>query len=159
MPTVIGPGAAPTPDNGTEGYYQSLFTTQYGAAAGNAYAAYNAAHPGSSAYANAQAFLELILVEGLDKAIQTGLTGAAETEAGIPAAAAQGASNAAKTLEAPLTGIDAVGAFFNDLTNSGTWIRVAKVLVGGLLLVIGLVHITGADNAVASVARKVPLPI
>jgi hypothetical protein len=145
--------------NGTEGYYQSLFTTKYGAAAGNAYAAYNKNHPGSSAYANAQAFLEIILVQGLDKALAEGVGGAGSTAAGVPAAAAQGASNAYNTLTAPLTGINAIGAFFNSLGKSGTWIRVAKVVFGGALLVVGLVHITGISGAAANVARKVPLPI
>lgn len=53
-----------------------------------------------------------------------------------------------------------VGTFFDALTSANTWIRVAKVVVGGLLLIIGLVHITGAtDNPVAAAARKVPLPV
>ncbi len=52
-----------------------------------------------------------------------------------------------------------VGNFFGALGNPNTWIRVSKVIIGGLLLVVGLVHITGADNAVASAARKVPLPV
>lgn len=38
-------------------------------------------------------------------------------------------------------------------------VRGTKIIVGGLLLVIGLVHITGAGGAIASVARKVPVPI
>lgn len=38
-------------------------------------------------------------------------------------------------------------------------IRGTKIIVGGLLLIIGLVHITGAGGAVASAARKVPVPI
>jgi hypothetical protein len=59
----------------------------------------------------------------------------------------------------PLTGVDAIGAFFNSLGEASTWIRVAKVLVGGVLLLVGLAHMTGADNAVASAARKVPLPV
>ena len=59
----------------------------------------------------------------------------------------------------PLTGVNAIGAFFNDLGNSNTWIRVAKVVIGGLLLVIGIVHITGISGAAADVARKVPLPV
>jgi hypothetical protein len=59
----------------------------------------------------------------------------------------------------PQNAIPGVSAFFTALGDSNTWIRVAKVVVGGLLLVIGLVHITGADNAVATAARKVPLPI
>jgi hypothetical protein len=58
-----------------------------------------------------------------------------------------------------IPGLSQIGDFFGALTQSSTWIRVAKVAVGGLLLVIGLVHITGADNALASAARKVPLPV
>lgn len=59
----------------------------------------------------------------------------------------------------PLKGIDAIGAFFNKLGDRNLWIRVGKVVIGGLLLVIGLVHITGAGGAVAGLARKVPVPI
>jgi len=59
----------------------------------------------------------------------------------------------------PLSGLDAIGAFFSALSEANTWIRVSKVVIGGLLLIIGLVHITGAGGAAASVARKVPLPI
>ena len=53
----------------------------------------------------------------------------------------------------------AIAGFFSALGNANTWIRVAKVVVGGVLLIVGLVHITGVDNAAASVARKVPLPV
>jgi hypothetical protein len=63
------------------------------------------------------------------------------------------------TASNPLQGLAAIGDFFSRLTQASTWIRVAKVISGGLLLVIGLVHITGADNKVASIARKVPVPI
>jgi hypothetical protein len=38
-------------------------------------------------------------------------------------------------------------------------VRGAKIIIGGTLVIVGLVHITGADNAVASAARKIPLPI
>ena len=63
------------------------------------------------------------------------------------------------TASNPLSGIDAIGAFFSTLGQANTWIRVAKVVVGGVLLIVGIVHITGADNAVAAIARKVPVPI
>lgn len=70
-----------------------------------------------------------------------------------------GKATQAGTIPNPLSGIDAIGAFFNALGEANTWIRVSKVVVGGLLLIIGLVHITGAGGAAANVARKVPLPI
>jgi hypothetical protein len=84
-------------------------------------------------------------------------------------AAAQSAANAATStatstefnpsLPNPLSGVNAIGAFFNKLGEANTWIRVGKVVIGGLLLVVGLVHITGAAGAVADAARKVPVPI
>lgn len=58
-----------------------------------------------------------------------------------------------------IPGLTQVGDFFASLTQANTWIRVVKVLAGGLLLAIGIAHITGAGNAVASAARKVPVPI
>lgn len=141
MPLPIGP-SGPTADNGTVTYYESLFTTQYGAAAGSAYAAYNAAHPGSSAYANAEAFLEIILVHGLDTAIAEGLGGAGTALGGVPGAAATGASNAYKTLTAPITTVTALigkaGKFLDDLTSGAFWIRFAEVAAGLVLAAIGI---------------------
>lgn len=54
---------------------------------------------------------------------------------------------------------DGLANFLSALTSPALWIRVAKIVVGGALLLIGVAHMTGADNAVASAARKVPLPI
>lgn len=62
-------------------------------------------------------------------------------------------------LENAIPGLAQVGDLFGALTQANTWIRVAKVVFGGVLLIIGIAHITGAGNAVASAARKVPLPI
>ena len=59
----------------------------------------------------------------------------------------------------PLTGINAIGDFFSRLTNSNTWIRAAKILVGGMLVLVGIAHMTGASGAIAETARKVPLPV
>jgi hypothetical protein len=63
------------------------------------------------------------------------------------------------TASNPLEFLQPIGQFFHDLANANTWIRVAKVIAGGMLLIIGLAHITGASNAIASTARKAPLPI
>lgn len=164
MATLPTPTGAPTlPDQATgsaytESYFQALFTRQWGAAAGNAYATYNRNHPGNSAYVNAQQFLDIIVAEGLANGIKTAVSTTGTALGAIPGAAAQGAQNAANALN-PLTGVDAIGGFFNKLGEANTWIRVAKVAVGGLLLIVGIVHITGAGGPVASAARKVPLPI
>lgn len=68
-------------------------------------------------------------------------------------------SGNADNIPNPLAGLAAIGAFFTSLGEANTWIRVAKVVIGGALVLIGLAHLTGADNAVASFARKAPLPI
>jgi hypothetical protein len=93
-----------------------------------------------------------------------GYKGPYPTLAAANAAAASATATANSTefnpsLPNPLTGVNAIGAFFNNLGKANTWIRVSKVVVGGLLLVVGLVHITGAGGAIAATARKVPLPV
>lgn len=62
-------------------------------------------------------------------------------------------------VENAIPGLVQIGDFFGALTSANTWIRAAKVIVGGTLLIIGIAHMTGSDQAVAQVARKVPLPI
>lgn len=71
--------------------------------------------------------------------------------------AGQAAQKAAGTN--PLSGLAAIGDFFSRLTDATTWIRVGKVLVGGVLLIVGLAHMTGADNAAFKAARNVPIPV
>lgn len=41
--------------------------------------------------------------------------------------------------------------FLGDLSSKNTWIRVAKVTVGGLILLVGLAKLTGADKAIGGV--------
>jgi hypothetical protein len=94
----------------------------------------------------------------------SGGLGAAATAAGTATdQAAQGATTGAdqfaQSVSNPLDALAAIGAFFGNLSQANTWIRVGKVVVGGLLLVLGLVHITGVDSAAASVVKKVPLPV
>lgn len=53
-----------------------------------------------------------------------------------------------------LSGIDAIGAFFNTLGNVNTWIRVGKVVIGGTLLIVGLAKITGMEKGIVGKAVK-----
>jgi hypothetical protein len=53
---------------------------------------------------------------------------------------------------------DSIGNFFSALSQSSLWIRVAKVLVGGALVIVGVAHLTGVDNKMISGAtRALPL--
>lgn len=53
-----------------------------------------------------------------------------------------------------LSGIDAVGQFFNDLRDASTWIRVGKIVAGSALLLIGLAKLTGFSKGIAGKAVK-----
>jgi hypothetical protein len=70
-----------------------------------------------------------------------------------------GAANEAQNYTGSVLGTLAGFLGVKNISGKNLLVRGAKIVIGGLLFVIGLVHITGADNAVASVARKVPVPI
>lgn len=76
----------------------------------------------------------------------------------IGAGAAAGVGNATGlgNISNPLSGLAAIGDFFSRLTESSTWIRAAKILVGGAILLIGIAHVTGMEGKIGDLARKVP---
>lgn len=56
--------------------------------------------------------------------------------------------------------ISSVEQFLSILTERNLWVRVAKVAVGGALLIIGLAKMTGADRKIemlGNIAAKAPL--
>jgi hypothetical protein len=152
-PTPTGQPTLPSEATGTAytaSYFEQLFAAKWGAAAGNAYLSYNSAHPERTPYQNAQAFLALVTLEGLDNAIQAGVTAGANIGVGTAQGAAQGASNAYKALSP----VAAIGDFLSRLTSPHTWLRVAEVLVGVMFLAIGLNHLLG--NPAGKVAKAMP---
>lgn len=50
--------------------------------------------------------------------------------------------------------ISSVVGFLSTLGEANTWIRIAKVAAGGIILFIGLAHLTGADKAIGGVVGK-----
>ena len=48
-----------------------------------------------------------------------------------------------------------VTGFLGDLSSANLWIRVAKVIIGGALLIVGLAKLTGADKSVAVLGKAV----
>lgn len=70
----------------------------------------------------------------------------------LPASAGQAVSNAAN-----IGGIQAVGDFFNRLTQANTWIRVGEVVAGLIVLYVALnalMRNTAAGDAVQSATSK-----
>ena len=71
-----------------------------------------------------------------------------------------GGPNASNPLGAALQGstgvsLASVEQFFGDLSSANLWIRVAKVIIGGALLIVGLAKLTGADKSVAVLGKAV----
>jgi hypothetical protein len=44
--------------------------------------------------------------------------------------------------------------FLSTLGEANTWIRIAKVVAGGMILIVGLLKLTGADKAIGGAAAK-----
>lgn len=92
---------------------------------------------------------------------QAALLAADQVSASLPAGGGLSGVQSGTT-QAAASPIGTLAGFLGlsgKISGTNLVIRGAKVIIGGLLLIIGLVHITGADNAVASLARKVPVPI
>jgi hypothetical protein len=54
-----------------------------------------------------------------------------------------------------------INGFLSDITSANLWIRVAKIAIGGAILIVGLAKLTGTDqklgNAVSSGVKYAPL--
>jgi hypothetical protein len=49
--------------------------------------------------------------------------------------------------------ITSVENFLTGLTSANLWIRAAKIVIGGALLIVGVAHMTGADKAAGGVLK------
>ena len=48
---------------------------------------------------------------------------------------------------------DPLTTLLRYLTSEGTWIRVAKVVIGGVLVIVGLANLTGTDKVITTAAK------
>lgn len=67
-------------------------------------------------------------------------------------AALNAGSKAAAAVGNPLDWLSNIGQFFSALTQPNLWLRVSKVLLGGVLVVAGLIKLTGTDKKVYGIA-------
>ena len=56
----------------------------------------------------------------------------------------------------PLDYLQSIGDFFSRLSEANTWIRLAKIVIGTGLIVVGVAHLVGAGKIVEDVAGSVP---
>lgn len=136
---------------GSYKYSNTAKTPYQGMTAAQIYAYIAKQNPKATPYNVAVASADVILSSGVGATV-----GAAANTAGT---ALGGVATGVETASLLPSWADGLTNLLGALANKNTWIRVAKVIVGGVLLIVGLVHITGADNAVATAARKVPLPV
>ena len=143
--------AALAADFGALRYHNTAKTPYEGMNASQLYSYVSNRNPGATPHDIAVAVADLLLSTAVGSAVGA----SAGAAAGAFGAVETGIANASfvPSWAAGLTGLLA------NLTTAALWIRVAKIVVGGALLLIGVAHMTGASNAVASAARKVPLPV
>jgi hypothetical protein len=95
--------------------------------------------------AAAAATIEYIALDGVAAA-----AGDAAIDAGDATGAADTGISTASILPSWTNGLTNL---LGDLTSKNTWLRVAKVVVGSIMIIVGLVKLTGADKAAAAVAK------
>jgi len=115
------------------------------------------------------------IIDGIKNAVGALLPVGAGVSVGSAAASATGSKSAVSSAEGDVTGaaksaanavgsatglgsvgtdISDVAGFTSALGNKSLWIRVAKVTVGGSIMLIGIMHLTGADGKIARTAIK-----
>ncbi len=93
----------------------------------------------------------------IDLATQDGIGVAAADTAGIAANQTNNAAKGIETTNLLPSWADGLATFLSDLTSSSTWIRVAEVVIGGVLLIVGLAHITGATQVIEKIPPVLPV--
>jgi hypothetical protein len=153
-PTGAAPASFTTISGQPEAYYQQLFAAHWGAAAGTAYASWNAKNPANDAYTNAQSFMVMVTTQGIARAIATVGTfvGSSLPNAAAGALANTSAVKGAGAVESALT---AVPDFLSRLTSANLWERIGEVVIGLILICVGVAHITHAVPIATHIAKSV----
>lgn len=117
--------------------------------AGAGFLAYAQEHPNLTPAEAASAFALEIAFSGVDTAVQSAISKLAQVlKSTGPAAAAAGSLPG-------LSGVAAIGDFFNRLGQASTWIRVGEVVLGLILLAVGIAKITNAVPIATKVAKAI----
>lgn len=132
-------------------YHNTAKTPYEGKNASQIYAYLSARNPGASPHDLAVATADLLLSSAVGSTV-----GAAASTAG--AAVGDAAAGISQASFLP-SWADGLAGLLSALTARNLWIRAAKVVIGGALVLVAFAHMTGADNAIAATARKAPLPV
>lgn len=143
--------------------YQNATSTPYnGMTAAQIYAYIAAQHPtGYTPYQYAQAASDVMLSSEVGSAAQQGANSAGAALGGTDTGIQTANLSALSGIGAALSGIESafggIASFFGDFTQVNTWLRVAKVIIGGVLIIVGAANLMGAKQVVGKVAKAAPL--
>lgn len=141
--------------NGTQAqqisYYAAQFDKQFpGQNVGKAFRAFVATElakdPSLSISQLASAWLGIIAVKGVGKAVADALGGAGQQIAKIPSAIGAGLA----PITNPLSGIT---GFLTGLTQANLWLRITEVAIGVVLLAVGVARLTGQQNPISQLVK------
>lgn len=140
---------------GSATYSNSTSTPYNGKNATQLYAYIAQQNPSASPYSIAVSVSDLLLSSETGSAIGSG----ANEGLGDISQSATAAANPANYPSLPswLSGLGDFAGFLQALGSANTWIRVGKVVIGGVLIIVGAAHLTGAGGAVKEIASKVPV--
>lgn len=130
-------------------------------------AAYQAADPSLSTVGNQAGYTTRAAAEAEANLLNTGNAATAtQNQASGPPAnlntspsavgarvkAAGGTVGSVPSIANPLDWLANIGQFFSALTQPNLWLRITKVALGGVLVVAGLIKLTGTDKKVYGLA-------
>lgn len=162
---VIKPVGAGTPRADQVKYYASVLAELKGTYQGSykqydgmsweaMYTSIANSYPGTDPLQLADGILGIEAAQNLGADISGPTLGKFLTAAN--AAIPKGIGQAVAPLGGILTGLNAIGQFFNDLTNPHTWLRIGEGILG-ILLIATAVSKLASHTPAAQIARKLPL--
>lgn len=81
----------------------------------------------------------------------------AQIKASNPEQAASNAASGAANTAASAAGVTGLTGFLGDITSANLWIRVGKVILGGVLILIAVAKMTDAGGIAAKAVKMAPL--
>lgn len=134
--------------------YTQILTAYFGSTLGQEWQAfwpgYHAANPHATAYDTVHAFA----VEMSGVAVGRSSTAVLNALAKITKQEISGVGASLPSIGSPLSGIAAIGDFFQRLTQPATWTRVGEVALGGILVYAGIRALTHGSTAAGAGARS-----
>jgi hypothetical protein len=117
------------------------------------YAAQSAKYPSYSLGEWEQAFFTIVGAHELGDAVGQAVQATADATGQM----AQGTAAGLDQFASFLSPFEDIANVFHALGETSTWLRLAKIVIGGALILAGVAHLTGAGSTAMNIAKKVPI--